>query len=71
MLRPRLTFCAIGVSALMALATLYATPAKAVIIAEASVNGGGFETIATAPNDVGFCSAATSRGSAAASRRPR
>ena len=56
MLRPHLQACALAASAFVALSTLYSPTAEAIIIADASVNGGAFETIATAPNDVGFVS---------------
>ena len=54
MLRPRFASRAIAAGALVALTTLYSPKADAIIIADASVNGGPFETIGTAANDVGF-----------------
>lgn len=51
MLRPQLNACAIAVGMFMALTTWFATPAKAIVIVEASINGGAFETLASSPTD--------------------
>lgn len=56
MLRPHLKAYAIVAGAFATLSTLYSPAAQAIIIADASVDGGAFQTIATAPNDVGFVS---------------
>lgn len=54
MLRPQFSASATIFGATMALTMLVSPAADAIIIADASVNGGPFETIGTAANDVGF-----------------
>lgn len=51
MLRPQLNVCATVAAMFVALTTWSATPAKAVVIVEASINGGAFATITSAPTD--------------------
>ena len=51
MLRPQRNVCAIAAGMFMALTTWFATPAKAIVIVEASINGGAFETLASSPTD--------------------